>query len=130
VKPLTVLFGNTLLTASLFVSAARGQNPAQSGTQTVDTIAPALRERIDQIANQVLELRGVPSASIAVVEGGKLAYTHAYGLAHLDPAEHATPAMRYSIGSISKQFTAVAILLLQEQASCASTIRSASMCPA
>ncbi len=114
-KPLAVVFGSTLLAASLFVVPTRAQSPAQSATQTVDMLAPTLRQRIDQIANQVLELRGVPSASIAVVEGGKLVYTHAYGLARLDPAEHATPAMRYSIGSISKQFTAAAILLLQEQ---------------
>ena len=50
-----------------------------------------------------------------MVQGGKLVYTHAYGLAQLDPADAATPEMRYSIGSISKQFTAAAILLLQEQ---------------
>jgi len=67
------------------------------------------------IAAQVLEQTGVPSASVAVVQHGKLAYTHAYGLARLDPRTPATPEMRYSIGSISKQFTAAAILLLQEQ---------------
>jgi D-alanyl-D-alanine carboxypeptidase len=83
--------------------------------QTVDTIDPALRARIDRIAAQVLEQRGVPSASVAVVKGGKLVYTHAYGKAHLDPDVAATPEMRYSIGSISKQFTAAAILILQEQ---------------
>jgi CubicO group peptidase (beta-lactamase class C family) len=82
--------------------------------QTVDTLDPALKGRIDRIANQVLEQTGVPSASVAVVKGGKLAYTHAYGKARLDPATPATPEMRYSIGSISKQFTAAAILLLQE----------------
>jgi CubicO group peptidase (beta-lactamase class C family) len=49
-----------------------------------------------------------------VVKGGKLVYTHAYGKARLEPANAATPEMRYSIGSISKQFTAAAILLLQE----------------
>ena len=103
-KPLAVFFGSTLLTASLFVFPARGQGPAQPASPSVDTIASTLRERIDQIANQVLKLRGVPSASIAVVEGGKLVYTHAYGLAHIDPPIAATPAMRYSIGSISKQF--------------------------
>src|SRR5277367_2516466 len=86
-----------------------------SRAQTVDTIDPALRGRIDRIAVQVMERRGVPSASIAVVLGGKLVYTHAYGLAHLEPKVEATPAMRYSIGSVSKQFTAAAILLLQEE---------------
>ncbi len=91
--------------------------PLASGlaAQTVETIDPALRARIDQIAAQVMEQHGAPSASIAVVRGGKLAYTHAYGNAHLDPDLAATPAMRYAIGSISKQFTAAAILILQEQ---------------
>src|SRR5208283_5705689 len=39
----------------------------------------------------------------------------AYGDARLDPKMAARPEMRYSIGSISKQFTASAILMLQEQ---------------
>ena len=40
--------------------------------QTVDIVDPALRSRIDRIAAQVLEQTGVPSASVAVVKGGKL----------------------------------------------------------
>ncbi len=86
-----------------------------SFAQTVDTIDPALKSRIDQIADGVMKQRGVPSASVAVVKEGKLVYTHAYGFAHLNPDKHATPDMRYAIGSNSKQFTAAAILLLQEQ---------------
>jgi len=84
-------------------------------SQSVDTIDPALRTRIDRIATQILDQSGVPSASVAVVQGGKLVYTHAYGNARLVPLTPATPAMRYSIGSISKQFTAAAILMLQEE---------------
>ena len=94
---------------------------AAAHAQTVDTIDPALRtriDRIDRIAAQVLDQTGVPSASVAVVQHGKLVYTHAYGSSRLatatTPAVPATPAMRYSIGSISKQFTTAAILLLQE----------------
>jgi D-alanyl-D-alanine carboxypeptidase len=89
--------------------------PLTLAAQTVDTIDPALKTRVDRIATQVLDQTGVPSASVAVVQHGKLVYTHAYGHARLDPATAATPEMRYSIGSISKQFTAAAILLLQEQ---------------
>ncbi|MGA3047460.1 MAG: serine hydrolase domain-containing protein [Terracidiphilus sp.] len=89
--------------------------PLTLAAQTIDTINPALKARVDRIATQVLNQTGVPSASIAVVQHGKLVYTHAYGHARLDPATAATPEMRYSIGSISKQFTAAAILLLQEQ---------------
>jgi CubicO group peptidase (beta-lactamase class C family) len=83
--------------------------------QEVNTIDSALRTRIDRIATTVLEETGVPSASVAIVRGGKLVYTHAYGKAQLDPPRTATPKMRYSIGSISKQFTAAAILLLEER---------------
>jgi len=93
--------------------------PMAASAQTVDTISPSLRSQIDRIAAQVLEATGVPSASVAVVQRGKLVYTHAYGFARLaadsSSAAPATPEMRYSIGSISKQFTATAILLLQEQ---------------
>ena len=89
--------------------------PLWMAAQTVDSIDPALRAQIDRIAAGVMEQRGVPSASVAVVKGGKLVYTHAYGSAHIDPDKPATPDMRYSIGSVSKQFTAAAILLLQEQ---------------
>jgi D-alanyl-D-alanine carboxypeptidase len=89
--------------------------PVTARGQTVDTVDAALRGKIDRIAEQVMAQRGIPSASIAVVQKGKLAYTHAYGKAHLEPPKEATPEMRYSIGSVSKQFTAAAILLLQEQ---------------
>jgi D-alanyl-D-alanine carboxypeptidase len=92
---------------------------AAAHTQSVETIAPDLKARIDHIAAQVLQQTGVPSASIAVVQHGKLAYTQAYGSARLandsSAAIPATPDMRYSIGSISKQFTATAILMLQEE---------------
>ena len=86
-----------------------------AAAQSVDQIDAGLRERVDRIAAQVMEQRGVPSASVAVVQGGKLVYTQAYGKARIHPDVPATPDMRYSIGSISKQFTATAILLLQEQ---------------
>lgn len=78
-------------------------------------LAPELRQKIDNLASDTLAKTGVPSASIAIVKGGQIAYLHAYGDARLEPMTAAKPEMRYSIGSISKQFTAAAILLLQEQ---------------
>jgi CubicO group peptidase (beta-lactamase class C family) len=69
---------------------------------------------IDRIATKVLADTGVPSAVVAAVFDGKIAYVHAYGDARLEPRTAAKPEMRYSIGSISKQFTAAALLLLAE----------------
>ena len=78
-------------------------------------LSPDLIEKIDKVATDTLAKTGVPSASVAIVKDGQVVYVKAYGDARLDPKTAATPQMRYSIGSISKQFTAVAILLLQEQ---------------
>ena len=74
-----------------------------------------ITEKIDKLATDTLARTGVPSASIAVVKDGQIVYVKAYGDAKLDPKSLATSQMRYSIGSISKQFTAAAILMLQEQ---------------
>lgn len=68
---------------------------------------------IDTAVSRILKSSEVPSASIAVVTDGKLDYAHAYGDQRLDGTA-ATTAARYPIASISKQFTAAALLLLAE----------------
>jgi D-alanyl-D-alanine carboxypeptidase len=78
-------------------------------------LTPAEKARIDSGARGVLARTGAPSASIAVVRGGRIVYEQAYGDGRVNPAVPATPAMRYAIGSVSKQFTATAILLLAEE---------------
>ena len=81
---------------------------AQSGMPS------AMASDIDAAAAEVLKTTGVPSASVAVVQGGKVAYAKAYGMARLEPPMPAHEAMQYSIGSISKQFTAAVVLLLAQ----------------
>lgn len=78
-------------------------------------IAPAMRASIDSAVKSGLARSGAPSASIAVVKDGAIVYANAYGLAKLEPKTPATPGMRYSIGSVSKQFAATCVLLLAEQ---------------
>ncbi len=71
--------------------------------------------KVDSEVIQILRDSGTPSASVAVVKNGKIKYIHAYGNAKLDTPVAAKPGMRYAIGSISKQFTAAAILLLEQK---------------
>jgi D-alanyl-D-alanine carboxypeptidase len=70
---------------------------------------------IDNAVEKVLLDTGTPSISLAVVKDGKLAYVRAYGDGRLDPKTPAQPEMRYCIGSVSKQFLACAILLLEQE---------------
>jgi CubicO group peptidase (beta-lactamase class C family) len=71
--------------------------------------------RIDATAREWLATSGAPSASIAVVQNGVVTYAHAYGNAQLNPEVAATTATRYAVDSISKEFTAAAMLLLAQQ---------------
>jgi len=52
---------------------------------------PALSARVDSIATAVLASTGVPSATVAVVVHGQVAYAQAYGSAKLEPQLAATP---------------------------------------
>ena len=73
------------------------------------------RAQIDRGVQGVLDATGAPSASIAIVRGAEIVYERAYGDARVGPNTPATPSMRYAIGSVSKQFTATALLLLEEE---------------
>ncbi len=78
-------------------------------------LPPATVSSIDNAVTKALADSGTPSASIAVVKDGQIAYVKAYGNARLAPATSADSEMRYCIGSVSKQFLAVAILLLEQE---------------
>ncbi len=96
--------------AAVFLSCA-----SFAQTQAKPSFGSEFRQQVDQIAKTALQSTGVPSASVAIVKDGQIAYLQAYGDARLDPSVPARPEMRYGIGSISKQFTATAILILAEE---------------
>ena len=77
-------------------------------------LAPAVQQQVETTAGRIVHETGVPSASVGIVENGRIVYTHAFGMARLQPPAPATAAMAYPVGSISKQFTATAMLLLQQ----------------
>jgi D-alanyl-D-alanine carboxypeptidase len=88
--------------------------PAFSRSDPAASLSHDTPGQIDRAAREILAATGVPSASVAVVAGGKIAYVRAYGQARLLPPAPARADMRYAIGSISKQFTATAILMLAQ----------------
>ncbi|MDE0877638.1 MAG: serine hydrolase [Sphingomonas bacterium] len=77
-------------------------------------LTPAQVDTIDAIVAKSLADTGVPSASIAVVRGDRIVLAKAYGK-QSETRKVADPAAPYQIASISKQFTAAAILLLEDR---------------
>jgi len=82
--------------------------------KVVEPIASDPEKRADQLFYAYNE-EGVPGGVVGVIKNGEVVFSKAYGLANLShsiPYEVNTPT---NIGSVSKQFTAMAILLLEQQ---------------
>lgn len=73
-----------------------------------------LAARIDAIAEAPIAAGKVAGASVAVVKDGETILMKGYGLADVELDVKTPPGASYEIGSVTKQFTAAAILLLQE----------------
>ena len=85
--------------------------PAQPATAQNTALTPGL----DSIARSALNTMKIPGMSIAVVRGTDTLLFKGYGSADLENDVAAVTQTVYRIGSITKQFTAAAILRLAEQ---------------
>jgi len=77
-------------------------------------IVPRDWSSLDALARQVIAARLTPALQVSVMKGGRLAYSKGFGLADLATETQATSTTMFRIGSLTKQFTAVALLLLAE----------------
>lgn len=84
-------------------SLAAAQAPAQARTQALDAYV-----------EQTLATHKLPGASIAVVKDGQVVVAKGYGLSNVEAATKATENTVYQLASVTKQFTAAAILMLVE----------------
>ena len=97
-------------------------------------LSPEERAKVEAAVEQVRNATGVPSVSVGIARRNEVVYAEAAGSAILprtvgvntggvamqvaavgEKAVKATAGMAYPVGSISKQFTAACILLLQER---------------
>ena len=69
----------------------------------------------DQIGEQVYKEQAAPGFSLVVWSHDNVVFAKGYGLADVASKTSATPDTRFAIGSVSKQFTAAATLLLAQQ---------------
>ena len=75
---------------------------------------PGLDDCISNIFKN-LQVGTMPGASVLVAQNGDIVYQKGFGYADIEKKILVTPDTKFKIGSISKQFTAVAILKLQEE---------------
>jgi len=104
----------TFLTLFVVVIFSLGAPTEDAHAQTQPT--PTARQSAaiaDLFADFVDE--ETPGAAVLVSREGQLVYRGSFGLANLDDGAPITPEMSFHLGSVGKQFTALAIMLLAEQ---------------
>lgn len=87
----------------------------QGQTATVDpSLAESVTARVDKLFAQ-WDRSDSPGCSLGVSRNGAVVYERGYGMANLEQRRAITPASIFPIASISKQFTAMAILMLAQR---------------
>ena len=79
------------------------------------TTSPDLADRVAQVLQPYFAQDKFPGVSVAVVTDGKVALTQGYGLSDVRAGSPVRADTRFDIGSVTKTFTAVGVLLLYQE---------------
>src|SRR5688572_23197779 len=103
---------NALLAAVLLVSFAA--SPGAARAQHIVGTRDARALRADSVF-QRLDRTDSPGCALGVYQDAKVLYARGYGMASLEHGVALSPRSVLDVGSISKQFTAMSILMLQKE---------------
>ena len=85
-------------------------------SQVKDLVIKPVRKRgvlVDQLFDHLES--GDPGAAVLVARDGEVLYRQGYGLANVELGVPITPEFKFRLASVSKQFTAVAVMQLAEK---------------
>lgn len=101
----------TFFLSALLYSTSGYASPQSSNS--AETTCEIDRAAIDLAARSMIARDG-PGASVEVSQNGRKIFVGSYGLANLEDNVPVTPQTVFKLASITKQFTAAAVLLLAE----------------
>jgi len=113
---LTGLLGLPLMGRKAPVRAVTPAPAASAAAPPPELPAAQLKNwpSVDALADRMIKLRFTPGLSLSVMHKGSLIYSKGFGLANFRSGAKVTPQSGFRIASVTKQFTAAAILKLQE----------------
>src|SRR5690242_19127423 len=77
--------------------------------------ADEVDRKIDALVQSELQKQHIPGAAVGVYRDGKMARAQGYGLANVEWEAAVTPDTIFQSGSVGKQFTATAVMMLVEE---------------
>jgi CubicO group peptidase (beta-lactamase class C family) len=99
-----ILILNAVAIAAPF--AARAQNSSSTDN--------ALSAKVDVYVNGEMRAEKIPGMALAIVRDGKMVKAQGYGLANIELDVPVKPETIFQTGSVGKQFTATAVMMLVE----------------
>ena len=107
------IFVATLGAAALAAMVAGGAAFGQSASGQGASVSAEQSKKVDEIFAK-WDRTDSPGCALSVMQGGKIIYKRAYGMANLDHDVILTTDTPFHVASISKQFTAASIVLLEQ----------------
>jgi D-alanyl-D-alanine carboxypeptidase len=78
------------------------------------SFGPSTEQQINRIVQPEIAARRAPGIAVGIVESGRIVYARGFGLAEIQRHIGVTPDTQFAVGQISEEFTAAAILLLEQ----------------
>jgi D-alanyl-D-alanine carboxypeptidase len=94
--------------------AVQTVSPASAAAEPAPPLTAAVQSKIDMDVRAALSASHAQGATIVIVRDHAVVFARSYGLRDVERSLRADEHTRYEIGSITKQFTAAAILQLKE----------------
>ena len=114
-----LLSGSLALVLAALGLVSGAQRPeARESTSTGSAASSsevALEQRVDEYLQGEMKMDSVPGLSIMIMRDGKVLLARGYGFAQLETRLPAKPETVFELGSMTKQFTATAVMMLVEQ---------------
>ena len=104
----------TIFVAALLAVLAILAVPSSAHAQQIIGARDSFALRTDSVFQRFNRIDS-PGCALGVYQDGKIRYARGYGMASLEHGMPLSPHSVLDIGSISKQFTAMAILMLQKE---------------
>src|SRR5215472_13586732 len=80
-----------------------------------EQLSPAATAKIDEAVSQVMNSGRSAGIALAIAHNGQVVFAKGYGFANLEDEARVQADTVFRIGSVTKQFTAAAIMILAEK---------------
>ena len=81
----------------------------------IATARIAVADRVSNFVNEYLKRNQIPGCAVMVRQDGKVVLCQGYGVANVEHGLRVTPQTVFQSGSIGKQFTAMAVMMLIDE---------------